>query len=702
MLGATPGCLNAKPSVSGPSAALGLPLSANDRLTSSDLAYLLLAYNSSSLPSPGHHFSLHATHVHLAHKVYGESALRSNPSLCQTWHTRHTHILPYLGLTQEKGVPTSAPCRQAYSTPLKVESRNHASLLKTQSTARIRDFQVKGRFHASTCLQRIATRKLRISRHVTVHRMQCNRTHYCGPILSELPVRDRAQYLTNTIFSGYAPCFTHALFGVLQISSLDRAWITGQTSLLAPASLPSQVSALPADIRCYQSSLRSPSCTHELFPHEFERAATLHNHPTQWREIGGLGGKKMKPSSQLFSSFPETRRMRGLAPQGEYRLEHPGVAEQLAGLCEQGELNAFLAYFAKNKRQRFVLSEDDPVQRLLPRWRKMGIEIVEYNIFDETMVDLHDIIFASVRRSTHQLAPGTIRSSKYEPLCLTPGVQKCFAIGKRLLQATIGSFVRQDDAIANTLRLPLSGQLIVRRAQHLVFRRVQAYKVLAGCNMVLHVKHGMSVRAGTPLLSIPSVESTAGDIVQGLPKVDELLEARETTVAGPSGQNMHQILSSVFGQYASLYGMRLGCDYSFHVIRQQLVHEVQAVYQSQGVYISDKHVEIIVRQMTGKVFIINSGTTRLLPGDIVDFRRVERMATQGINTRKQLQYRPILLGITRASLAAESFIAAASFQETKRVLARSALEGRMDWLMGLKENVILGRLIPAGTGFYFG
>ena len=90
--------------------------------------------------------------------------------------------------------------------------------------------------------------------------------------------------------------------------------------------------------------------------------------------------------------------------------------------------------------------------------------------------------------------------------------------------------------------------------------------------------------------------------------------------------------------------------------------------------------------------------TNLLPGDVIDLRRVEHFeAKKGSNP---VQYRPILLGITRASLAAESFIAAASFQETKRVLTRAAVEGQIDWLTGLKENVILGRLIPAGTGLY--
>ena len=196
-----------------------------------------------------------------------------------------------------------------------------------------------------------------------------------------------------------------------------------------------------------------------------------------------------------------------------------------------------------------------------------------------------------------------------------------------------------------------------------------------------------------PFAALVSRESTAGDIVQGLPKVDELLEAREPVEKVLS--SMHAQLAKLFLYYSKAYGLREGCRRSLQEIRRMLVHEVQEVYGSQGVFISDKHIEIIVRQMTTYVLIVDPGESTLLPGDIIDLRRVENL-----ECKSPVQYRPILLGITRASLAAESFIAAASFQETKRVLTRAAVEGRIDWLTGLKENVILGRLIPAGTGLY--
>ena len=133
--------------------------------------------------------------------------------------------------------------------------------------------------------------------------------------------------------------------------------------------------------------------------------------------------------------------------------------------------------------------------------------------------------------------------------------------------------------------------------------------------------------------------------------------------------------------------------------QEHLVDEVQEVYRSQGVAIHDKHIEIIVRQMLRRVTVIESGDTNLLPSDLVDRVRFEeenrRVVSEG---GKPASGRPVLMGITKASLATESWLSAASFQETTRVLTDAAINGRSDSLRGLKENVIIGKLIPAGTG----
>ena len=127
--------------------------------------------------------------------------------------------------------------------------------------------------------------------------------------------------------------------------------------------------------------------------------------------------------------------------------------------------------------------------------------------------------------------------------------------------------------------------------------------------------------------------------------------------------------------------------------------EVQDVYRLQGVKINDKHIEVIVRQMLRKVTISSTGDTRYLQGEQLELAEVENV-NDGLKKEEKLPavYQRVLLGITKASLATESFISAASFQETTRVLTEAAVSGKCDELRGLKENVIVGRLIPAGTG----
>ena len=136
-------------------------------------------------------------------------------------------------------------------------------------------------------------------------------------------------------------------------------------------------------------------------------------------------------------------------------------------------------------------------------------------------------------------------------------------------------------------------------------------------------------------------------------------------------------------------------------IELYLVGEVQKVYKSQGVDIHDKHIELIVRQMLKKVRVEEAGDTDLLPGQLVDRVVLERenvRVKKEKGKKEQATYEPLILGITKASLATESFLSAASFQETTKVLTDASIEGKVDRLLGLKENVIIGKLIPAATG----
>ena len=137
-------------------------------------------------------------------------------------------------------------------------------------------------------------------------------------------------------------------------------------------------------------------------------------------------------------------------------------------------------------------------------------------------------------------------------------------------------------------------------------------------------------------------------------------------------------------------------------LAQYIVNEVQDVYRLQGVRINDKHIEVIVRQMLRKVEITNSGDSNLIKGEQLTYTEILEINEQLESEDKQpARYDRQLLGITKASLATESFISAASFQETTRVLTEAAVTGKRDFLRGLKENVVVGRLIPAGTGLAY-
>jgi DNA-directed RNA polymerase subunit beta' len=229
------------------------------------------------------------------------------------------------------------------------------------------------------------------------------------------------------------------------------------------------------------------------------------------------------------------------------------------------------------------------------------------------------------------------------------------------------------------------------------------------------------------------------DITQGLPRIEELFEARKpkglaiiseiagiVSIADTKKKREVTITDNEEGQtksYTIPYGSRIKVQDGSSVqagdeltegsvnphdilkikdvvgVQHYMIQEVQRVYRLQGVDINDKHIEVIVRQMLKKVKIEESGDTDLLPGssiDILEYIEVNRkVIEQGLEPAVG---KSVLLGITKASLATESFLSAASFQETTKVLTEAAIKGKTDPLIGLKENVIIGKLIPAGTG----
>ncbi len=259
---------------------------------------------------------------------------------------------------------------------------------------------------------------------------------------------------------------------------------------------------------------------------------------------------------------------------------------------------------------------------------------------------------------------------------------------------------------------------------------------------IVNLMDGDEVKIGDVLARIPQASGKTGDITGGLPRVADLFEARKPkepailaemtgvisfgketkgkqrlVITAEDGETFEILIPkwrrlNVFEGEQVKKGEVLADGEPMphdilrlrgvHELSAHIVKEIQNVYRLQGVKISDKHIEVIVRQMLRKVVIIESGESNFLVGEQVEATKVmienERLKAQG---KLEIQFEPVLMGITKASLATESFISAASFQETTRVLTEAAVLGSSDELRGLKENVIVGRLIPAGTGLAY-
>jgi hypothetical protein len=289
----------------------------------------------------------------------------------------------------------------------------------------------------------------------------------------------------------------------------------------------------------------------------------------------------------------------------------------------------------------------------------------------------------------------------------------------------------------------VSGQIIHWNFQKVTIRKAQPFFVTA--NTTFHAFQGGFVQSKEPVITLIYQKLKTGDIIQGIPKVEQFFEARTTKRGRLFRDNLPNLLKGLFLKYYFYYFTLLKQGFivsdnqaqfvvenkqeknksqikdkkkvgpqalnnlnyayiasqwavkqSFYKIQQIAVDGVLRVYRSQGVTISDKHLEIIVKQMTTKVRIIRSGQTALFPGEIVDLHFIETLNEELI---RKAHYEPMILGITKASLHVDSFLSSASFQQTSKILSQAALINKKDYLKGVKENVLLGNLIPAGTGY---
>jgi DNA-directed RNA polymerase subunit beta' len=319
------------------------------------------------------------------------------------------------------------------------------------------------------------------------------------------------------------------------------------------------------------------------------------------------------------------------------------------------------------------------------------------------------------------------------------------------------SFYKKKNEIIkfNDLLLPLikvknSGKIISKKPFKLILHKGTPFFISE--SIILSRSLDNFIKENELIGIIYFEQILTGDIIQGLPKIEEILEARKPQNPAflnefPSivkkvtkdniilynkfniinnnkiitpissivkkndfvyiGQaltkgsiNPHNLLMTYFTYYKNFTEDYESTYLSFKHIQMLLIEKIQDVYNLQGVPIADKHIEVIIKRITSKVQIHKSECSFLLPGEIIELQQISYInKVLEKSMKKNILYYPILLGITKCSLLSDSFISAASFQETTKILTAAAIEGKIDWLKGLKENVIIGRLIPAGTGF---
>jgi DNA-directed RNA polymerase subunit beta' len=344
---------------------------------------------------------------------------------------------------------------------------------------------------------------------------------------------------------------------------------------------------------------------------------------------------------------------------------------------------------------------------------------------------------ATTQVLTKSAAKVQLSKSDERRLLLITEEQQIHQKAKGALSVKEGDVIRTGDPISKSTQAVHSGQIVHADASDVAIRRGRPY--LLSANTQLQCEDGALVQRGDLLATLIFERQKTGDIVQGLPRVEELLEARKPKECAILAEKPGRAKVSVEDDIRRIYlvygegieeeiiipaGLNIivedgeditigkaltdGPPNPHDVVRllgieaaqKYLVDEVQSVYRSQGVEIADKHIEVIVRQMTRKVRVDEPGDTIMLPGELLERYNIDQdNEKQRIAGLREATYTAVLLGITKASLNTESFISAASFQETTRILTEAAVEGKKDWLRGLKENVIIGRLIPAGTGF---
>nr|YP_010294702.1 RNA polymerase beta'' subunit [Callerya nitida var. hirsutissima]YP_010398205.1 RNA polymerase beta'' subunit [Callerya nitida]UFP05337.1 RNA polymerase beta'' subunit [Callerya dielsiana]QJQ74709.1 RNA polymerase beta'' subunit [Callerya nitida]ULQ68854.1 RNA polymerase beta'' subunit [Callerya nitida var. hirsutissima]UQK93014.1 RNA polymerase beta'' subunit [Callerya nitida] len=316
---------------------------------------------------------------------------------------------------------------------------------------------------------------------------------------------------------------------------------------------------------------------------------------------------------------------------------------------------------------------------------KETFQVIKYYLMDENEKIYKPDLYSNIVLNPFHLNWYFLNHNYYE---------KTFTI------ISLGQFLCENICIAQTKNGPhlklKSGQVITVQIDSVIIRSANPYLATPGAT--IHGHYGEILYEGDILVTFIYEKSRSGDITQGLPKVEQILEVRSIDSISMNLEKRIDAWNECITRILGIpWGFLIGAELTIAQSRISLVNKIQKVYRSQGVHIHNRHIEIIVRQITSKVLVSEDGMSNVfLPGELIGLLRAERT---GRALEEAICYRALLLGITKTSLNTQSFISEASFQETARVLAKAALRGRIDWLKGLKENVVLGGMIPVGTGF---
>jgi len=437
---------------------------------------------------------------------------------------------------------------------------------------------------------------------------------------------------------------------------------------------------------------------------------------SQITQLGGMRGLMATPSGRIFELPIKSNFREGLTVL-EYFISTHGARKGLADTALRTADSGYLTRRLVDVAQDVIVREEDC-------GTDKGITVTKIHDGKEVIEDLYD-------RIEGRYTAAAVRHPETGEVIIGKGEMIDAETAEKIIAAGIEKVEIRS--------------VLACRARHGVC------KICYGRNLATgkHVEIGEAVgiiaaqsigEPGTQLtMRTFHTGGVAGDdITQGLPRIQELFEARnpkgQATISEIDGvvkdirdaKDRREI--EVEGEaetkvYSVSYGSRIRVNVGDRVeagdeltdgsidpkemlrikgirgVQNYILQEVQRVYRNQGVEINDKHIEVMIKQMLRKIRIVDAGDTQLLPGSYVDIHEYEAANREAILAGKEPAVaKPVLLGITKASLETDSFLSAASFQETTRVLTDAAIKGKVDQLLGLKENVIIGKLIPAGTG----